>query len=114
MGRGQLWWAQGQLEALRANCVNLARLRHNILDADVGDEAYFKIENMMPVEQLSPLKETFAPMQKEEILKAALVVVRFYREIAPTLAQMHRIHYSQQLERVMLDRLQKLQDAHLA
>jgi predicted nucleotidyltransferase len=114
MGRDQLWWAQGQLEALRAKCVNLVRLRHNILDADVGDEAYFKIENVMPVEQLSALKETFGPVQKEEILKAVLVIVRFYREIAPPLAQMHGIHYSHELERVMLDRLQKLQDASVA
>ena len=114
MGRDQIWWAQGQLEALRAKCVNLARLRHNILDADVGDEAYFKIENVMPVKQLSPLKETFGPMEQEEILKAVLVIVRFYREIAPPLAQRHGIHYSHELERVMLDRLQKLQDASLA
>lgn len=114
MGRGQVWWAQGQLEALRAICVNLARLRHNILDAEAGDEAYFKIENVMPVEQLSPLKETFGLMEKEEILKAVLVIVHFYLEIAPPLAQLHGIRYSHELERLMLDRLNKLQDAYLA
>lgn len=114
MGRGQIWWAQGQLEALRSLCVNLARLRHNILDAEAGDEAYFKIENLMPVEQLSALKETFGPMEKAEMLKAGLAIVRFYREIAPPLAQRHGIHYSQELERLMLDRLQKLQAAQSA
>jgi predicted nucleotidyltransferase len=111
MGRGQIWWAQGQLESLRAICVNLARLRHNILDAEAGDEAYFKIEDVMPVEQLSPLKETFGPMEKEKILTAMLAIVGFYREIAPALAQRHAIHYSHELEHLMLDRLQKLQDA---
>lgn len=114
MGRDQLWWAQGQLEALRAICVNLARLRHNISDAEAGDEAYFKIENAMPVEQLSALKETFCPIEKEKMLTAVLAIVGFYREIAPALAKMHGIHYSQQLERLMLQRLQKLQDAYLA
>jgi predicted nucleotidyltransferase len=114
MGRGQIWWAQGQLEAMRSICVNLARLRHNILDAEAGDEAYFKIENVMPVEKLAPLKETFSPMQKEKMLTAVLAIVGFYLEIAPALAQMHGIHYSHQLERVMLDRLQKLQGASLA
>ena len=114
MGRGQIWWAQGQLEALRAICVNLARLRHNILDAEAGDEPYFKIENLMPVEQLSALKETFGPMEKAEMLKAGLAIVRFYREIAPPLAQQHGIHYSHELERLMLDRLQKLQEAQSA
>ena len=68
----------------------------------------------MPVEQLSPLKETFCPMEKEEMLKAALAIVRFYREIASPLAQKHGVHYSQGLERVMMDRLQKLQDVNLA
>ena len=110
MQRSQIWWAQGQLEALRSICVNLARLRHNILDADVGNEAYFKIENVMPVEQLSALKETFGPMEKESMLRAVLVIVRFYLEIAPALAQKHEVHYSHGLERVMVDRLQRLQD----
>ena len=36
MGRGQLWWAHGQLEALRHYCVNLARLRQDFSDPDVG------------------------------------------------------------------------------
>jgi predicted nucleotidyltransferase len=111
MQRGQIWWAQGQLEALRSICVNLARLRHNILDADVGEEPYFKIEKVMPVKQLSLLKETFCPLEKEEMLKAGLILVRFYLEVAPPLAKMHGIKYSHELERVMLDRLHKLQDA---
>jgi predicted nucleotidyltransferase len=113
MGRDQIWWAQGQLEALRAVCVNLARLRHNLLDEGVGEEAYFKIENVMPVEPLAPLKETFGPFEQEELLNAALTIVRFYLEIAPPLAQLHGVSYSHELERVMLDRLQKLRDAFL-
>jgi predicted nucleotidyltransferase len=109
MQRNRLWWAQGQLEALRSVCVNLARLRHNILDGDVGEEAYFKIENVMPVEQVSALKETFGPLEKESLLKAVLTIVRFYLDIAPPLAQKHGVHYSHDLERVMMDRLKKLQ-----
>jgi predicted nucleotidyltransferase len=110
MQRGHIWWAQGQLEALRAVCVNLARLRYDILDGDAGDEAYFKIENAMPVEQLAPLKGTFGPLEKESILRAALVIVRFYLDISPALAQKHAVQYSHGLERVMMDRLQRLQD----
>jgi predicted nucleotidyltransferase len=110
MQRGHIWWAQGQLEALRAICVNLARLRHNILDADVGEEAYFKIEYVMPVELLSSLKETFHPMEREEMLESGLAIVRFYLEIAPALAQKHAVKYSHDLERVMLSRLQRLQE----
>lgn len=110
MRRGQIWWAQGQLEALRAICVNLARLRHDILDGDVGEEAYFKIETVMPVEKLSPLKETFGALDREPILKAVHVIVQFYRDLAPALAQEHGVRYSQALERLMLARLQKLQN----
>ena len=113
LGRGQLWWAQGQLEALRSICVNLARLRHNFSDADTGEEAYFKIETVMPVEQLSALQETFGSIDKAAMLKACLVIVHFYQELAPSLAQEHGIKYQHGLERVMMDRLQKLQDAHL-
>jgi hypothetical protein len=110
MRRDQIWWAQGQLESLRSICVNLARLQHNILDGEVGEEPYFKIEKAMPVEQLAALNETFVPLEKDEILQAALIVVRFYLQIAPALTQTHGVYYSHELERVMLDRLQKLQD----
>jgi len=112
MQRSQLWWAQGQLESLRAICVNLARLQHNILDSEVGEEAYFKLENVMPVEKLSALKNTFRPMEKEEMLKAVLTIVRFYLEIAPSITQKHGTKYSHELERVMLDRLRKLQETN--
>src|SRR5687767_13269623 len=36
--RGQLWWAHGQLGALRLYCMNLARLRNNFADTDIGEE----------------------------------------------------------------------------
>jgi predicted nucleotidyltransferase len=111
MGRGQLWWAQGQLEALRSICVNLARLRHNILDAEAGEEPFFKVERVMPVDQLSALRETFGPMEKDAMFNAALSIIQFYQEIAPPLAHFHEIHYSEKLERVMMERLQKLQDS---
>ncbi len=111
MGRNQFWWARGQLEALRSKCVNLARLKHNFLDPDIGDEAYFKIENVMPVEQLSALRETFCPMEKVAMLNAVMAIVHFYQELAPSLAHEHGIKYPEGLERVMMDRLQKLKEA---
>jgi predicted nucleotidyltransferase len=111
MGRNQFWWARGQLEALRSKCVNLARLKHNFLDPDIGEEAYFKIENAMPVEQLSALRETFCPMEKEAMLNAVMVIIHFYQELAPSLAHEHGIKYPQDLERMMMNRLQNLQEA---
>jgi predicted nucleotidyltransferase len=108
MGRGQLWWAHGQLGALRLYCMNLARLRNKFVDADVGEEGYFKIDNALPPEQLSSLQSTFPPLEQVAMLQAALVIVDFYKELAPPLAQAHGIPYPDALEKVMVDRLQNL------
>jgi hypothetical protein len=106
-GRGQYWWAAGQLEVLRRCCVNLARLRHNFSDADVGEEAYFKVENAISIEALSALQTTFCPMEREALLQSALRTVRFYQELAPDLARIHGVDYPAELEGVMLERLEQ-------
>ena len=108
MGRGHLWWAHGQLGALRLCCMNLARLRNNFADTGIGEEGYFKIDNALPVEQLSALQTTFPPLEQSAMLQAALVIVDFYKELAPPLAQAHGIPYPDALEKVMVDRLQNL------
>ena len=110
MARNQLWWAQGQLEELRAMCVGLARLRNDISDPDVEEEVYFKIENAMPVEQLSPLQNTFCPMEKDAMLESAFVIVDFYRKLAPALAEEHGITYPEALEKVMVERLREIRE----
>ena len=108
MGRGHLWWAHGQLGALRLYCMNLVRLRNNFSDTDIGEEGYFKIENALPIEQLSSLQATFPPMEQSAMLEAAFVIVDFYMELAPRLAQTHGIPYPDGLERVMVARLENL------
>lgn len=110
MGRGQLWWAHGQLEALRLTCVNLARLKQDFSDADVGEEGYFKVDKAIPVEQLSSLRATICPLEPRAMLQAALVIVRFYQELAPGLARTHAITYPADLERVMSDWLNRLRN----
>ena len=107
MARGQLWWAYGQLEALRGYCVNLARLRQNFSDTGVG-EAYFKVEHALAPEQLAPLQASLCPMEADAMLQAAWVILHFYQEVAPPLARTHGIAYPVDLERVMSDRLQKV------
>lgn len=108
MGRQQLWWAQGQVEALRAVCVNLARLRYNFGDSEAGDEPYFKIEKHLPVEQLAELRATFGPMERSHLMAACETLVKFYKEQAISLAEAHRLAYPDQLERVMLERLERV------
>jgi hypothetical protein len=110
MGRGQLWWAYGQLEALRRYCVNLVRLRHNF---SVAADGYEKVEQAIPGEHLSSLQATCCPLEPGAMLQAALVIVHFYQELAPLLARTHGITYPADLERVMSNRLEKLCDARL-
>ena len=105
MGRGQLWWAHGQLEELRRYCVNLALLRHNF---SIEAEGYEKVEQALPVEQLSPLQATYCPLEHGAMLQAGLVIVRFFQDLAPLLARTHGIPYPDALERLMLDRLEHI------
>jgi hypothetical protein len=108
IGRGKLWWARGQLEALRAKCVNLARLQNNFSDIGVGEEPYFKVENEIDVEKLAFLKTTFCPMEKDAMLESVWLIVRFYQENVAQLCQTYEISYPRNLERVMLERLERL------
>jgi lincosamide nucleotidyltransferase len=106
--RGQWLWAHGQLEALRLYGINLARLRQNFLDGEVGSEGYWKLERALPVAQLAPLQATYCPLDRAAMLQAARVIIRFYQEQAQFLTQTHGIAYPAALERVMLDRLDTL------
>lgn len=110
MGRGQLWWAYGQLGELRRYCVNLARLRHDFSGAADG---YDKVEHAIPGEHLSSLQATCCPLEPGAMLQAALIIVRFYQELAPLLARTHGIAYPAELGQVMSDRLEKLCEARL-
>jgi hypothetical protein len=107
LGRGQRWSAAGHLEDLRRQCVNLARLRQNFAAEAAG---YEKVDLALPSEQLAPLQETFCPLEQNALLRAAFLIVRFYRDLAPSLAQAHGITYPLDLERVMCARLEKLGD----
>lgn len=102
LGRGQLWWAYGQLEELRRMCVNLAHLRHDFSAEPAG---YEKVDQALPVEQLAPLQATFCPMEPDAMRQAAHTLLRFYQELAPPLAQAHGIEYPYELERLMVGRL---------
>lgn len=111
LARGQLWSAYGALEDLRRTCINLARLRQNF---SMVAEGYEKVEQVLPAEQLSALQATFCPMERQAMLRAALIIVGFYRDMAPALAQAYGIPYPAELARVVFKRLERLcQDYHI-
>ena len=105
LARAQLWSAYGALEDLRLTCLNLVRLRQNF---QAEAEGYEKVEQAVPVEQLAPLQPTFCLMERDAMLRTALIIVRFYQELAPPLAKAHGIPYSADLAQMECDRLEQL------
>ena len=105
LGRGDLWWAYGQLEALRGHCVNLMRIQHG---AEAQDEPYEKLAKAIPVSELASLRTTFCPMEREAMLDAAREIVRFFREHAPRVAEANGSEYPSTLAQLMFDRLESL------
>ena len=91
--------------------MNLARLRHNLNDPDVGSDPWFKIDTALPGEDLTPLRETFAPLERKAMLAAARVLVAFYRQLAAPLAETHGLAYPAELDRLMTARLEALDAA---
>lgn len=111
MGRGQLWWAAGQLEILRRTCVILARLAHDFADASAAEDPYFKIDEALPAGVLAPLAATIVPLERTAMLAAARMLVDYYRPVAHDLAGKHGIRYPAELEDVMLRRMERLPPA---
>ena len=111
LARGQLWSAYGALEDLRRACIDMARLRQNFT---METEGYERLEQAVPVELLTPLLATFCPMERDAMLRAALIIVRFYQSMVPSLAQAHSISYPAELAQVMSERLERLcQEYHI-
>ena len=105
VGRGQLWWAAGQLEALRGYCVNLARIEQ---DAEAQDEPYWKLDATISTSRLDAVRSTFVPMERDPMLRAAKDLVTFHRERAPAVARAQGLTYPAELERLMTRRLDEL------
>jgi hypothetical protein len=105
MGRGQLWWAYGQLDILRRSCVNLIRLRY---DFKREAELFDKVDQVLPAEALSPLRDTLCPLEKDAMLRAAHVIVKLYRDTVTILAIEHSFAYPERLDQLMCKRLDLL------
>jgi hypothetical protein len=105
IGRGQLWWAAGQLQALRDYCVTLARLK---ADFAAEAEGYDKLDQAVPGLELAPLAETYVSMEREPMLAAVRQILAFYATTAPALAEAHGLRYPAELERIMLERFRAL------
>jgi predicted nucleotidyltransferase len=103
LARKQLWSAAGALEDLRLSCVNLARLRY---DFSARADGFEKVEDTPAVGHLAPLRATYGPLEPVAMLRAARVIVQYFRELAMPLAQAHGIAYPFELDRMMSERLE--------
>jgi hypothetical protein len=108
LGRGQLWWAAGQIEVLRGYCMSLARLQHDFTAEAALDGPYFKIEKAVRIAGLAPLQTTFCPPEPAALLRSAHLVLRTYQELAHPLTCAHWLDYPEDLELLMLDRLNQI------
>ena len=105
IGRDQLWWAAGQLEQLRAYCVNLARIEHG---GESQDEAYWKLDEEVATEPLEPLRSTFVAMERDAMLRAAGEILAFFRERAPRVAEANGLDYPTELDHLVGGQFQDL------
>ena len=106
LSRGQWWWANGQLAALRGMCANLLRLVKEPTDPEVGDEPYWKVELTLSAEQLARLAPTLNTLEPASMLAAGRVLAALYSQLGHELAGAHSLAYPAELERVVLRRLQ--------
>lgn len=104
-GRDQLWWAAGQLEALRGHAVNLARIEQG---ADIDDEPYWKLDTTVTQEALEPLRATFVPIERTALVGAARSVVEDVDRRGRKLAADLGVAYPDDLAALMIRRLAAL------
>ena len=104
LGRANAWWAYGQLDELRRMVINLARLEAG---AQPDDEAYWKVDEIVPAHRLAALRATVAQPDLGPMRTSALALVDLYREITAAVAARHGIDYPEALDRLLTDRLRE-------
>jgi len=105
LGRGQLWWAAGEAEALRGYCVNLIRIEQGL---EAEDEPYWKIDAEISTETLDPLQATFVPMDARALAQAGSELVAYFGRRGRPVADAHGIEYPDELDELMSRRLSAL------
>ena len=105
VARGQLWWASGQLEQLRNACINLVRLEQG---GEAEDEPSWKLDVELATAVLEPLRSTFVPIERDDLLRAGRDVLAFFRAHGPEVAHANGLTYPAELDRLIGGRLDDL------
>jgi predicted nucleotidyltransferase len=104
-GRRQIWWAAGQVEALRGYCVNLVRIERGVRQEN---EPYWKIDTELSTGALEPLRSTFVPLELDAMIRSAADLVTFFGTRGRAAAGAYGLEYPVELERLMRDQLDEL------
>jgi predicted nucleotidyltransferase len=107
LGRDELWWAAGQLEALRNLRINLERIHQG---AAPDEEPYWKLDRELETARVEPLRATFVPIDRDALLGAGLEVVASFRERGRETALAHGLAYPEELDRLITRHLEDLQE----
>ncbi|HET6820589.1 MAG TPA: aminoglycoside 6-adenylyltransferase [Candidatus Limnocylindria bacterium] len=103
LGRGQLLWAHGGLEAMRGICLRLARLSAGLPPED--DEPYWKVDRALDAALLERLRVTVRPAELPAMSHAAGELLDIYRSLARPLAERHGLVYPERLDALVSARL---------
>ena len=77
----------------------------------IAKEPYEKLDRTIDPAVLSPIAETFVPMERDALLRAARELVRCYTARAPGIAHANEATYPLELEELMVKRLDDLADS---
>jgi len=102
VARGHLWWAHGQLDAMRRQVIELIRLN---VDFRSPAEGYDKLDVYVPTDAYAPLAGTFCGLDRIAMLDAARVVLDVYRDVGSRLATQHGLTFPHALDRLISQRL---------
>jgi predicted nucleotidyltransferase len=104
-GRSEIWWAAGQIEALRGYCVNLVREGQGLR---TESEPYWKIDADTSTEALAELRSTFVGPDLDAMIAAAHELVAFFGLHGRRAARAYGIEYPDELEGLLRRRLDDL------
>ena len=104
-GRSEIWWAAGQIEALRGYCVNLVREAQGLRNES---EPYWKIDADTSTDALEELRSSFVGPDLEAMIAAAHELVAFFGVHGRRAAEAYGLEYPEELEGLLRRRLDDL------